>query len=259
MILNKIVERKKESLNQLKKKASIAYFERLTDKKEIPLSFYKAMEKPGLSIIGEVKKASPSKGIIRQEFNPVEIAKEYESSVDAISVLTEEEFFLGSPRYLKEIHGEVKLPLLRKDFIIDPIQIYEARALGASAVLLIAAILDDIQLREFISLTHSLDMDALVEVHDEDELERALNTNAVIIGINNRNLKDFSVDINTTIKLSREIPKDKLIISESGIFTGEDIMKLKKANIDGILVGESFMKSEDINKKAKEFKDAYNA
>ncbi|NLJ87617.1 MAG: indole-3-glycerol phosphate synthase TrpC [Epulopiscium sp.] len=259
MILNKIVERKKEALVELKKNVNIAYFEELIDKKDIPLSFYKAMKKPRLSIIGEVKKASPSKGIIREDFNPVDIAKEYESSVDAISVLTEEEFFLGSPKYLKEIRKEVKLPLLRKDFIIDPIQIYEARALGASALLLIVAILDDSQLREFISLAHSLNMDVLIEVHDEVELERALNTNAVIIGINNRDLKTFNVDINTSINLSKNIPEDKLIISESGIFNKEDISKLKKANIDGVLVGESFMKSEDINKKAKEFRDAYNA
>ncbi|NLK21756.1 MAG: indole-3-glycerol phosphate synthase TrpC [Epulopiscium sp.] len=258
MILDKIVKRKKERVEKFKKSVTISFLEEKAKLKKAPPSFYKAMAKPNLSIIGEVKKASPSKGIIKENFNPIEIAKQYETCVDAISVLTEEEFFLGSSSYLKEIHEKTNLPLLRKDFIIDPIQIYEARVLGASAVLLIASILDDSKLKEYINLTHSLYMDALIEVHDELELERVLNTNGVIIGINNRNLKDFKVDINTTINLSRKIPKDKLIISESGILYKEDIIKLKKANINGVLVGESFMKSEDIDKKTKEFRDAYN-
>ncbi|WP_058486036.1 indole-3-glycerol phosphate synthase TrpC [Defluviitalea phaphyphila] len=258
MILDKIVEKKKERLEELKKNISISVLEEKIKTQKIPKSFYKAMTKPGLSIIGEIKKASPSKGIIKENFKPIEIAKEYETCVDAISILTEEDFFLGSKEYLKEVNKEVKLPLLRKDFIIDPIQIYEARALGASAVLLIAAILDDYKLKEFINITHSLYMDALIEVHDEVELERVLNTNGAIIGINNRNLKNFSVDINTTIKLRNKIPKDKVVISESGILTKEDIIKLKKAEINGILVGESFMKSENIRKKAEEFKNAYN-
>lgn len=258
MILDKILERKKETLKDLKKNITSTSLEDKVNLKKIPLSFYKAIAKPGLSIIGEVKKASPSKGIIKEDFSPLEIAKQYETCVDAISVLTEEDFFLGSSRYLKEIHEEINLPLLRKDFIIDPIQIYEARALGASAVLLIAAILDDKELKEFISLAHSLYMDVLVEVHNEIELERALKTNGAIIGINNRNLKDFSVDIDTTIKLRKQIPREKLIVSESGILTREDILKLKKADINGILVGESFMMSADINKKAEEFRNAYN-
>lgn len=258
MILDKIIKRKKERLKKLKRSISISFLENLIQDKKIPLSFYKAIKKPGLSIIGEVKKASPSKGIIKEDFNPIVIAKQYESSVDTISVLTEEDFFMGSSVYLKQIHEEVNIPLLRKDFIIDPIQIYEARALGASAVLLIAAILDDSKLKEFIDLTHSLNMDALIEVHDEVELERVLNTNGAIIGINNRNLKNFSVNITTTINLSKKVPKDKLIISESGIFTKDDIIQLKQANINGVLVGESFMKSKDINKKAGEFRNAYN-
>lgn len=259
MILDKIVERKKETLKELKKTISIPFLEDKIKDTKTPLSFYQAMAKPGLSIIGEIKKASPSKGIIKEDFNPIELAKAYELCVDAISVLTEENFFYGSSRFLKEIHEEINLPLLRKDFIIDPIQIYEARALGASAVLLIAALLDDHKLREFINLTHSLYMDVLIEVHDEHELERVLKTNGEIIGINNRNLKDFSVDINTTINLIKEIPKDKLVISESGILTKEDINKLKKAEINGILVGESFMKSDSIIEKAEEFRNAYTS
>lgn len=259
MILDNIIEQKKETLKELKKTISISFLEDNIKHTKIPPSFYKTMAKPGLSIIGEVKKASPSKGIIKEDFNPIEIAKEYENCVDAVSVLTEEKFFLGSAKFLKKIHKEISLPLLRKDFIIDPIQIYEARALGASCVLLIAAILDDSQLREFINLSHSLYMDALIEVHDQHELERVLKTNGEIIGINNRNLKDFTIDIQTTINLRKEIPKDKIVISESGIFSKEEIFKLKKSDIHGILVGESFMKSENIKEKAEEFRRAYDS
>ena len=258
MILDQIVERKKESLETLKKTVTIALLEEKIRSMKAPVSFYKAMEKPGLSIIGEVKKASPSKGIIKADFNPVALAKEYEGAVDGISVLTEEHFFLGSSQHLNEIHKEVNIPLLRKDFIIDPIQIYEARALGASCILLIAAILEDSSLREFINITDSLNMDALIEVRDEYELERVLKSNGEIIGINNRDLKDFSVDLQTTVNLRKQISKDKIVISESGIFTKEDIIRLKKADIHGILVGESFMRSGNIRKKAKEFRNAYN-
>lgn len=254
MILDKIVEKKKETLIlqniDLEKMISMA--------KNTPArkSFYEAMAKEGLSIIGEVKKASPSKGIIVEDFRPIEIAKQYEKCVDAMSVLTEEHFFMGSPDYLRKISKETDIPLLRKDFIIDEVQIYEAKVLGASAVLLIAAILDRDTMQKYLDITHELDMDALVEVHTKEELDMVLTTNAKIIGINNRNLKTFEVSLDTTVELSKYIPKDKIIIGESGIDKIEDIEKLRDS-IDGILVGESFMRTDNIIKKAEEFKNAY--
>lgn len=254
MILDKIVEKKKETLIlqniDLEKMISMA--------KNTPArkSFYEAMAKEGLSIIGEVKKASPSKGVIVEDFRPIEIAKQYEKCVDAMSVLTEEHFFMGSPDYLRKISKETDIPLLRKDFIIDEVQIYEAKVLGASAVLLIAAILDRDTMQKYLDITHELDMDALVEVHTKEELDMVLTTNAKIIGINNRNLKTFEVSLDTTVELSKYIPKDKIIIGESGIDKIEDIEKLRDS-IDGILVGESFMRTDNIIKKAEDFKNAY--
>lgn len=257
MILDDIINRKKLTLEESKYTFNLLNLYSKVQKDSIA-NFRDAMLKDGLSIIGEVKKASPSRGIIKENFNPIEIAKQYEKAVDAISVLTEEHYFMGSANYLKDIHSEVKLPIIRKDFIISPLQIFEARELGASAVLLIAAVLNKKQiLKEFLNIIHGLDMYALVETHNENELELALESNAEIIGINNRNLNDFSEDINTTIKLSTIVPKDKIIISESSIHTVEDITILKQANINGILVGESFMKTDNIIKKAQEFKRAY--
>jgi indole-3-glycerol phosphate synthase len=254
MILDKIVEKKQESLKSKEFLSREEYIKRI-EKLPKPESFYKAIKKEGLSIIGEVKKASPSKGLIKEDFNPVEIAKEYEKCVDAISVLTEEHFFMGSLEYLKQVKSVVSIPVLRKDFIIDENQIYEARIKGASCVLLITAILEKEKLKEFINIAKSIYLDALVEVHTEEELNTALEAGAKIIGINNRNLKDFSVDLNTTLKLRELIPKEVLVISESGIYSEEDIKILK--DIDGVLVGESFMRCSDILKKAKEFKEAY--
>lgn len=220
-------------------------------------SFYQALAKEGLSIIGEVKKASPSKGIIKEDFKPLEIAKTYENSVDAISVLTEEDFFLGKDEYLQVISREVKLPTLCKDFIITKEQIYNAKLLGASAVLLIVAILSDEELVDFINTARNLGLDALVEVHTREELDKALQADAKIIGINNRNLETFETDIQVTLNLRPYIPEGIIVISESGIHTKEDIVRLRKAYIDGILVGESFMKSSDINYHAEVFKNAY--
>lgn len=257
MILDDIVAKKKIALSKGGYKFDIKNVYNAVEKNKTA-SFYDTMAKDGLSIIGEVKKASPSRGIIKENFNPVEIAKEYEGSVDAVSVLTEEDYFMGSPAYLRDIHKEVSLPLLRKDFIISPLQVLEAGELGASAVLLIVAVLkESCILREYIQLTKGLGMDALVEVHNKEELETALSAGADIVGINNRNLLDFSEDIFTTVRLSEEVPKGVLVISESSIHTPEDIKILKSAKVNGILVGESFMRSGDITKKAKEFKDAY--
>ncbi len=220
-------------------------------------SFYEALAKEGLSIIGEVKKASPSKGLIKADFNPLELAKTYETCVEAISVLTEEQFFMGKDDYLEEISGKCALPTLCKDFIIDPIQIYNAKSLGASAVLLIVAILTDKELIEYQALAHSLGLDALVEVHTLEEVGRALLIKAHIIGINNRDLKTFKTDIRTTLQLRPLIPDGILVVSESGIDGVADIKVLREAKIDAILVGESFMRTRDISSHAKEFKDAY--
>lgn len=219
-------------------------------------SFYEAMAKPGLSIIGEIKKASPSKGMIREDFHPVALAKLYEDSVDAVSVLTEEEFFLGHESYLRDVSANIKLPTLYKDFVIDPNQIYHAKSLGASCVLLIVAILSDQQLKDYITIAEDIGLDVLVETHTKLEIKRALKAEAKIIGINNRDLKTFHTDIKQTLKLRKYVPRDRIVISESGIFTPEDIRVLKKAKINGVLVGESFMKG-DIPAMAKAFKEAY--
>lgn len=231
---------------------------RLLKEKENRHRFYNALAKRGLSIIGEIKKASPSKGIIKNDFNPIDIAKEYENKVDAISVLTEEEFFMGSPQYLSDISKSISTPLLRKDFIIDSFQIYEAKVLGASCILLIVAILTQKQLEEYLMIADEIGLDALVEIHDRKEMVRAIEAKAKIIGINNRNLHTFNVDLSTTLELSNMVPEGTLLVSESGIFDKKDIEKLKTAKIDGILVGESFMRSSDINKKVEELRNAYN-
>lgn len=208
--------------------------------------FESALKKPGISFICEVKKASPSKGIIVEDFPYLQIAKEYEEAgASAISVLTEPEFFKGSSKYLQEISGEVKIPTLRKDFIIDEFQIYEAKFLGASAVLLICAILENETLKKYIELAHSLGLSALVETHDEREVENAISAGARIIGINNRNLKTFEVDLQTTKNLCKLIPNSIIKVSESGIKTKEDMRFLKECGVDAVLIGESFMLAKD--------------
>jgi len=257
MILDDIAERKKITLEKSDYRFELSKIFECVKNDYVP-SFYDALAKKGLSIIGEVKKASPSRGVIKEDFNPVEIAKEYEKAVDAISVLTEEHFFMGSPNYLKNIHNEVSIPVLRKDFIISPLQIFEARELGASAVLLIVALLKDKRvLREFIDIAHGINIDALVEVHNENELEIALCAGARIVGINNRNLLDFSEDINTTVRLSKMVPDEVLAVSESSIHTSDDIKIIRETGVCAVLVGESFMRCDDIVKKAEVFKKAY--
>ncbi len=256
-ILKKIVAKKKIRLIEEKITISLSEMIELSSKAESKPSFSQTLKKDGLSIIGEIKKASPSKGLIRQDFNPVALAKEYENCVDALSVLTEEDFFLGSPSYLAEVAASVNLPILRKDFIIDAYQIYQAKALGASAILLILAILSPSELEEYIKLANGLGLEALVETHSVEEAKIALEAGANIIGINNRDLNTFDVDLDTTLDIAKIIPQGKILISESGFHTGEDIAHIKDAQIDGILVGESFMKCGDINAKAKEFKNAY--
>ena len=206
----------------------------------------KAQSSKDIAFICEVKKASPSKGIIAEEFPYTDIAKEYETAgATAISVLTEPYYFMGQDRYLSEIARTVEIPLLRKDFTIDSYMIYEAKLLGASAVLLICSILDAQTLSEYIDITHSLGLSALVEVHDEDEIKMALSAGARIIGVNNRNLKTFKVDISLSERLRKCVPPDIIFISESGISTPDDVAKLRAIDADAVLIGESIMKSAD--------------
>lgn len=221
-------------------------------------SFYNAIKKEGLSIIGEIKKASPSKGLIKEDFDPITLSNIYNVSVDAISVLTEEDYFLGKDSYLREVSENVDIPTLCKDFIIDKNQIYNAKLLGASCVLLIVSILDKEKLNEFITIVHGLSMDALVEVHSIDEINIALEAGAKIIGINNRDLKTFKTDIKTTMKLRKYIPNDCLVVSESGIDRLDCIKELKKSDINGVLIGESFMRSNNISEMAKEMRLLYD-
>lgn len=207
----------------------------------------------GLSLIAEIKKASPSAGVIAPDFDAVRIADEYErGGASALSVLTDERFFQGRVEYLQQIRDVVKLPLLRKDFIINELQVCESAALGADAILLIVSILDDAQLKGFRELGEQMRLAVLVEVHDERELDRALATGATVIGINNRDLRDFSVNLATTERLAAKIPRDRIIVAESGINTRADVKRLATAGVNAILVGESLMRSSDSGKKVKE-------
>ncbi len=220
-------------------------------------SFYEALRSDGLSIIGEIKKASPSKGLIKENFVPLDLAREYESCVEAISVLTEEDYFLGSDRYLEEVSREVMIPTLCKDFIIDPIQIYNAKSLGASAILLIVNILSDAKLREFLELAGELGMDALVETHTREEIERAAAAGAKIIGVNNRDLKTFKTSIDVSLDLAKYVPEDCIMVSESGILAPKDVEVLSYTKMNAILVGENFMKSDNIQATSRSLKEAY--
>lgn len=217
--------------------------------------FEKVLKSKEISFICEVKKASPSKGIIAEEFPYLEIAKEYEKSgANAISVLTEPYFFKGEDKFLKEIASEVNIPVLRKDFVIDEYMIYEAKTLGASAVLLICSILNEETLKKYIKIADTLGLSALVEAHDENEIKMALRAGARIIGVNNRNLKDFTVNINNSINLRKIVPADIIFIAESGIKTSEDIKELRKAKVNAVLVGETLMRSEDKRKALEDLR-----
>ena len=213
---------------------------------EFDYPFEKALAKKGLSVIAEVKKASPSKGVIADDFPYLEIAREYEASgADVISCLTEPDRFRGSDEYLKAITKEVTIPVLRKDFTIDTYMIYQAKLFGASAVLLIAAILSDEELKEFYEVADSLGLSCLFEAHDEEEVKRCLAAGARIVGVNNRNLKDFTVDIRNSIHLREMVPSDIIFVSESGIMDVSDVNALKENGTDAVLVGEMLMRSSD--------------
>lgn len=204
--------------------------------------FYRNIKKPGIRFICEIKKASPSKGIIAEEFPYVEIAKEYEAAgADCISCLTEPKWFLGSDQIFTEIRKSVKTPMIRKDFVVDEYQIYQAKVMGSNAILLICAILDKDTIAKYLNICHSLGMVAIVETHDDKEIREAVEAGAKIIGVNNRNLKDFTVDIDNSQKLRSLVPEDILFVAESGIKTPEDIKALKEAKVDAVLIGETLM------------------
>lgn len=220
-------------------------------------SFYKALGKTELSFICECKKASPSKGIIAQSFPYLEIAKRYQQAgADCISVLTEPKWFLGRDAYLQEIAQNVQLPCLRKDFIVDEYMLYEAKLLGAAAVLLICTLLNEEQLRKYLAICEQLGLDALVEAHDEQEVQLALRAGARIIGVNNRNLKDFTVDMENSMRLRALVPPEVLFVAESGVRNAEDVRHLKSIGVDAVLIGEALMRAPDIAGLLRELKDA---
>ena len=257
-MLDEIVEKTKERLIEEKKNKSLDELKEEVSKLEITddFPFKEALKDPQIAIISEVKRASPSKGIIAEDFDYVKIAKEYESAgASAISVLTEPYFFKGSDDYLKEISENVSIPILRKDFIIDEYMIWQAKLLGASAVLLIVSILSVVELKTYLDLAHKLGLSAIVEVHDADEIRTAMIVGAEIIGVNNRNLKDFTVDIENSISLRRCVSGDVIFISESGIKTPQDIRKLKENDVDAVLIGETLMKSDDKKAMIMELKN----
>lgn len=250
-ILNEIAARTKERIAEEKFKFPLRELisqqnSDLAKHAEEKISFLEALKKPGMSYICEVKKASPSKGLIAPDFPYVEIAKEYEAAgASAISCLTEPFYFMGSDTYLREITETVAIPVLRKDFTVDKYMIYQAKAFGASAVLLICTILDDQELLEYRELAESLGMDALVEAHDEEEVARALKAGAKIVGVNNRDLKTFKVDMNNSIRLRNLAPYNVVFVSESGIKNAGDIAILERNRVGAVLIGETLMRSPD--------------
>lgn len=249
-ILAEIAEKTKERIRLEKEKVPLAELkEQIEDRKKTGKqapSFYEALKKEGMSYICEVKKASPSKGLIAPEFPYLPIAKEYEAAgASAISCLTEPFYFQGADQYQREIAAAVSIPVLRKDFTVEEYMIYQAAANGAAAVLLICAILDDGQLKSYRELAESLGMNALVEAHDETEVTRALNAGAKIVGVNNRDLRTFQVDMNNSIRLREMAPGDVLFVSESGIRTKEDIALLREHEVNAVLIGETLMRSTD--------------
>lgn len=250
MFLEKIVNYKKSILPIEKEKLKISDMTLISKSNK----FIESLKADGLSFICEVKKASPSKGLIREDFHPLDIAGTYSrGGASAISVLTEDKYFLGSLDYLLDLN-QITTPKLRKDFIIDEYQIYQSIHYGADAVLLIACILSQEQLTKYISILSDYNIDALVEVHDRDDLSKALKSGAKIIGVNNRNLKTFEVSLSVSEELIKHIPKHIVKISESGISTGEDITFIKNLGYDGVLIGESLMRSPSVEEKLKELK-----
>lgn len=255
-ILNKIAERTKIRVAQYKNKMPFGQMK--SQALSMPrgnFPFEAALKSSGLSFICECKKASPSKGLIAPDFPYLQIAKDYEAAgADAISILTEPEFFLGDDKFLQEIAAQVSIPCLRKDFVVDDYMIYQAKILGASAVLLICAILDDVQLKNFIAACDELGLSALVEAHDAKEIQRAIDSGARIIGVNNRNLKNFSVDMDNAKRLRELVPPEIIFVSESGVQSADDIRRVRELGADAVLIGEVLMRAADKKSKLDELK-----
>ena len=253
-ILKKICDVKVEEVAAAKKRMSFEDMRRDAESRVLTRDFVGALKakiaKNQAAVIAEVKKASPSKGVIREDFIPADIAQSYAEgngkvSAACLSMLTDRQFFQGQPDYLKQARASCLLPVLRKDFMIDPYQIYESRAMGADCVLLIAACLDDAQLVEMENIARSLDMAVLVEVHDGEELDRALRLKTPLLGINNRNLRTFEVSLQTTLDLQKRVSPDKLLVTESGILTPDDVKTMRDAGVNAFLVGEAFMRADE--------------
>ena len=249
-ILNKIVAVKREEVAAALSRKSLSVMRADAESRVLTRDFVGALRamiadgKP--AVIAEIKKASPSKGVLREDFIPADIAQSYaEYGAACLSVLTDVQFFQGCIDYLKQARASCQLPVLRKDFMVDAYQIYESRAMGADAILLIAACLEDAQMTDFEAIARSLDMAVLVEVHDGAELARALKLKTPLIGVNNRNLKTFEVSLDTTLSLMRDIPKDRLLVCESGIHTRDDVLRMGAAGVNAFLVGEAFMRAEE--------------
>lgn len=256
-ILKKILDKKEEEVARRKLRTPVADLESYAESVEKPRGFYNALQSRVLAkkpaIIAEIKKASPSKGVIREDFQPVTIGQDYAmNGATCLSVLTDKDFFQGSEVYLQMVRERCPLPVLRKDFMIDPYQVYEARALGADCILLIVAALADGQMHELAELAAKLGMDVLVEVHDAEELHRALKLDSKLIGVNNRNLRTFDTSLQTTLDLKAQIPEDRLIITESGIHTSEDVQLMLDNGIYAFLIGEAFMRADSPGQKMRE-------
>jgi indole-3-glycerol phosphate synthase len=249
-ILDQIVAVKREEITAALNRKSLALVRADAESRVLTRDFVGAMRANiaagQAAVIAEIKKASPSKGVLRQDFIPADIAQSYaEHGAACLSVLTDVQFFQGGVDYLKQARASCQLPVLRKDFIVDAYQVYESRVMGADAILLIASCLDDGQMKEFEAIARSLDMGVLVEVHDATELQRALQLKTPLIGINNRNLKTFEVSLDTTLTLMRDVPADRLLVTESGIHSRDDVLRMGAAGVNAFLVGEAFMRAPD--------------
>lgn len=255
-ILDRLADHARERVEEAKRRQSLTEIrQRASDMPKGNFAFENALKKPDIAFICECKKASPSKGLIAPEFPYLSIAREYEAAgADAVSVLTEPKWFLGSDKYLKDIAEAVSIPCLRKDFTVDEYMIYEAKLLGASAVLLICSILSEEQIKEYIGICDGLGLSALVEAHDGEEVEIALRAGARMIGVNNRNLKDFSVDTENSRRLRQMIPPEVLFVSESGVGSAEDVNRLRGIGADAVLIGETLMRAADKKAKLRELK-----
>ena len=256
-ILNKIVEVKRQEIAAGLKRKSLEAMRADAESRVLTRDFVGAMRgkiAAGLpAVIAEIKKASPSKGVLREDFIAADIAQSYaEHGAACLSVLTDQQFFQGSVDYLKQARASCDLPVLRKDFMIDPYQVYEARVMGADCILLIAACLDDAQMAELEAMARSLDMAVLVEVHDAPELQRALKLKTPLVGINNRNLRTFEVTLETTLSLMKDVPADRLLVTESGILQSSDVQTMREAHVHAFLVGEAFIRAPDPGKALAE-------